>query len=62
MAKKLNKKQKQILNRFPGVQSVYQLPADVMEILEKINWFENIEAETERYLNDNFLYHRSQGL
>lgn len=62
MAKTLNKKQKQILNRYPGAQSVYQLPPHVMNDLENTNWFENIEADTERYLNDNFLYHRKQGL
>lgn len=62
MAKTLNKKQKQILNRYPGVQSVYQLPPHVMDDLESTNWFENIEADTERYLNDNFLYHKKQGL
>jgi alpha-amylase/alpha-mannosidase (GH57 family) len=62
MAKTLSKKQKQILNRYPDVQSVYQLPPGVMTQLESISYFENIESDTERYLNDNFLYHRAQGL
>jgi len=62
MPKTLNKKQKQVLNRYPGVQSVYQLPPQVMTTIEEISWFENIEADTERYLNDNYLYHKEQGL
>jgi hypothetical protein len=62
MAKTLNKKQKYILNRYAGVQSIYQLPGHVMTDLIGIGWFENIEADTERYLNDNFLYHKKQGL
>ncbi len=62
MSKTLNKKQKQILNRYAGVQSVYQLPDHVMTDLIDIGWFENIEADAERYLNDNFLYYKKQGL
>ena len=62
MAKTLNKKQKQILNRHTEVQSVYQLPPGVMKQVEDISYFENIDSDTERYLNDNFLYHRAQGL
>lgn len=62
MAKTLNKKQKQVLNRYPEAQSAYQLPNDVMDTLRNISPFENLESDVERYLNVSFLYRKAQGL
>jgi len=62
MPRVLNKKQKQILNRYNYCQHENELPVDVLKNVIDINNYDEVYMDVTRHLNDNHLYHKSQGL
>lgn len=52
MIKKLNKKQRAILNRYPQVESIKDgLPSHVVEDIKQLSNFQEIEKRIDEYLS-----------
>jgi hypothetical protein len=54
LMRKLTEAQKQILHRYPSVTDVADLPVRVLDELEKLNDYETLRQDTNRYLWDQF--------
>jgi len=51
--RKLNNKQKKLLNKWLCYNHWDSLPGDVRLKLSAINWYETLWSDTSRYLGDN---------
>jgi hypothetical protein len=55
MAKTLNKKQKQILNRYDSVKHESELPPDVLNSVIQLNNYDEVYMDVTRYLYDTYV-------
>jgi hypothetical protein len=55
MAKTLNKKQKQILNRYDSVKHESELPPDVLNSVIQLNNYDEVYMDVTRYLYDTYI-------
>lgn len=62
MARKLNKAQKQILNRYDYLQHENELPPDVLEQVVRLNDYDEVYTDVTRYLYDTYVQLRGTPL
>jgi hypothetical protein len=55
MAKTLNKKQKQILNRYDSLKHENELPPDVLNSVIQLNNYDEVYMDVTRYLYDTYV-------
>ena len=53
--RKLNKKQKQLLNRYDTLQHESELPPDVLNAVIKLNDYDEVYMDVTRYLYDTYV-------
>jgi len=53
--RKLNKKQKQLLNRYDTLQHESELPPDVLNAVIKLNNYDEVYMDVTRYLYDTYV-------
>lgn len=55
MARTLNKKQKQILNRYDSLKHESELPPDVLNSVIQLNNYDEVYMDVTRYLYDTYV-------